>query len=151
MSGIVLVKNSSGADRDRFDILGIDGPIIAPTDNPDEFKNRVTIDGITPAMADHTGQFVILAEPIASGAIGRGHLDGALEHSDLVPQCQVLRGQRSSAGTETSEKHKQGRDDIHFTVPRSVARDTLPRGWLRGKERKSFREKDDGVFGRDRS
>ncbi len=25
-SGLVLVKNASGADRDRLDILGVDGP-----------------------------------------------------------------------------------------------------------------------------
>ncbi len=36
-TGMVLVRNNSGADRDRFAVLGIDSPIISPTDNADEF------------------------------------------------------------------------------------------------------------------
>jgi hypothetical protein len=47
-SGIVLVKNSSGSDRSRFDILGVDGTVISPADNPDGFKNQVTLIGVTP-------------------------------------------------------------------------------------------------------
>ena len=27
---VVLVRNDSGADRDRFDVLGIAGPLISP-------------------------------------------------------------------------------------------------------------------------
>ena len=37
-SGIILVKNASGADQNRFAILGIDSPIITPTDNEDGIK-----------------------------------------------------------------------------------------------------------------
>ena len=44
-SGIVLVRNDSGADRRRFDVLGIDGPVFAPADAPDTFKNAVILAG----------------------------------------------------------------------------------------------------------
>ena len=75
-TGIVLVKNSSGADRDRFDVLGVDGVIFTPTDNLDEFKNQVVLKGITPAEDDHLGRFVVLLEPLADGEIGRACVDG---------------------------------------------------------------------------
>ena len=39
-SGIVKVRNKSGADRDRFDVLMIDDPIIGPTDNLQQYKNQ---------------------------------------------------------------------------------------------------------------
>jgi hypothetical protein len=68
-SGIVLVKNTSGADRNRFDILGVDGVVIAPADNLDGFKNQVALVGVTPASS-HAGRFVILQEPIVAGEVG---------------------------------------------------------------------------------
>jgi len=69
-SGIVLVKNASGADRQRFDVLGIDAPVITPTDNEDAFKNKVVLSGTTPSESDHLGRFVVLLEPLADGKVG---------------------------------------------------------------------------------
>jgi len=70
-SGIVLVRNDSGSDVGRFAVLGIDSPVITPTDNADEFKNRVALAGVTPTEASHWGAFVVTLEPIAAGEIGR--------------------------------------------------------------------------------
>jgi len=75
-NGIVPVKNASGADRDRFDILGIDAPIFTPSDNEESFKNQVALKGVTPTAADHTGRFVVLLEPAKSGAIVPGLVQG---------------------------------------------------------------------------
>jgi len=61
-TGIVLVRNDSGADRQRFDVLGVAGTVIKPTDNADAFKERVALKGVTPTAA-HAGRFVILLEP----------------------------------------------------------------------------------------
>ena len=72
----VLVRNESGADCDRFDVLGIGGPIISPTDNASEFKRQVAVRGVTPADA-HKGKFVILLEPAPAQAIVRGCVAGA--------------------------------------------------------------------------
>jgi hypothetical protein len=77
--GIVLVKNSSGADRGQFAVLGITGPLFAATgagSNLQEFKNRVVLDCATPSISSHTGKFVVLAEPILSGKIGRAFVAG---------------------------------------------------------------------------
>ncbi|MCS7168059.1 MAG: hypothetical protein RMI91_12015 [Gemmatales bacterium] len=47
-SGIIKVKNASGADQGRFAILGLDYPIIRPADHLDEFKRQVTFKGLSP-------------------------------------------------------------------------------------------------------
>ena len=50
-AGIVLVRNNSGTDRTRGEILGINSPVIGPSDNLNEFKKRVALDCGTPARA----------------------------------------------------------------------------------------------------
>ena len=48
-TGIVPVKNVSGYDCGRFDVLGIDSPVFTPTDSLDAFKNQVALKNNTPA------------------------------------------------------------------------------------------------------
>jgi len=74
-AGLVSVRNDSGEDRGRFGVLGITGPVLTPTENLNAFKNRVVLHGSVP-QASHAGRFVLLAEPIAAGAIGRAFVDG---------------------------------------------------------------------------
>ncbi|MCG3128250.1 MAG: hypothetical protein CHACPFDD_03127 [Phycisphaerae bacterium] len=74
-TGIVLVRNESGADRERFDVLGIEGPIIERVDNEDEFKQRVALRGVVPS-SPHPGKFAILLEPAKDQAIVRACVDG---------------------------------------------------------------------------
>jgi len=76
-AGLVLVKNASGAARDRFDVLGISGVLIDPDDSEAGFLERVALSGATPDEDLHLGKFVILAEPAASGAIARAWAFGA--------------------------------------------------------------------------
>jgi len=75
-TGIVLVRNDSGADRERFQVLGIDGPAISPDDNLEEFQNRAVLKGKTPKHDDHLGRFVVLLEPVRSNQIGLAYCDG---------------------------------------------------------------------------
>jgi len=72
---IILVRNASGADRARFDVLGIASPLIDPTDNTEEFESRVVLSGVVPEE-QHTGRFVVLLEPIAAGELGRAVITG---------------------------------------------------------------------------
>lgn len=69
-SGIILIKNGSGEDRARFEILGIKEPIISVSDNEEQFKNRVALTGELPTEDDHTGKFVILLEPLKNNGLG---------------------------------------------------------------------------------
>ena len=68
-SGIVKIKNASGADQERFAVLGLGEPIITPTANLDEFKRQVTFVGTVPS-GDHRGRFAVLLEPLAVDKIG---------------------------------------------------------------------------------
>lgn len=78
-AGIVLVKNESGEDRARFDVLGLGDPIFLPDAGAvaeQSFKNAVAFRGDMPDETLHRGKFVILLEPLAAGAIGRAYLAG---------------------------------------------------------------------------
>jgi hypothetical protein len=77
-SGIVKVKNASGADRGRFAVLGLTEPIILPADNPAEFKRQVTFEGVVPAKNVHKGKFAVLLEPVADGKIGLAVVAGVV-------------------------------------------------------------------------
>jgi hypothetical protein len=66
--GIVHIKNTSGADLNRFAVLGISGIVFTPTDNEEGFKRDPLLTGITPT-ADHAEKFVILQEPAKQNII----------------------------------------------------------------------------------
>jgi len=92
---VVLVKNQSGADRKRFDVLGIDDALITPTDNLDEFKNRVAFTGVSPVAPDHQHKFVVLLGPLADGQIGPAAVSGAVQARVFVnsaddPYCDIV-------------------------------------------------------------
>lgn len=78
-SGIVMVKNESGTDRARFDVLGLGEPLFMP-DGPAgaerSFMNAVAFRGDTPDAMQHMGKFVVLLEPIAADAVGRACISG---------------------------------------------------------------------------
>lgn len=75
-SGIILVKNVSGSDRERFHILGLKDTIILPADNEDEFKNKIALTGETPSTSTHAGKFAILLEPLKNNSIGLAMVSG---------------------------------------------------------------------------
>ncbi len=80
-SGIVLVRNDSGDDQDRFAVLTLDGVVIEPDDNEREFLSKPAFKAVTPGEADANGgdpecQFVILQEPIKDGKIGKAMIAG---------------------------------------------------------------------------
>jgi hypothetical protein len=75
-SNLVLVKNESGSARAQFDVLGIDGPIITRANNPEAFRSRIALRGVTPT-AEHVGRFVILHDALPSGTVGRAYVAGA--------------------------------------------------------------------------
>ncbi|WP_417850651.1 hypothetical protein [Thalassoglobus sp.] len=75
-SGIILVKNGTPDDLDRFHVLGIDRPIFTPSDNLHSFLNQVAVVGATPTADNHLGRFLVLQEPLRSGMIGRACISG---------------------------------------------------------------------------
>ncbi len=89
-SGIILVANNSGADRNRFDVLGVTQPIIAPEANLIEFKRRPTFRGVRPE-AQHKCRFVVLLEPVKANKIARAVIAGVtivrLKVDDPLDTC----------------------------------------------------------------
>lgn len=73
----VLIRNDSGTPRDRFDILGINGVLIKPTENLNEFKSRIVLRGIMPQPRVHMDNFAVLLDTLPVGGIGRACISGA--------------------------------------------------------------------------
>lgn len=105
--GTITVRNSSGADKARFTVLGLTTPLFLPHDALASFQAQVAIAGITPT-ADHTGKFAILLEPIRNGKLGRAAIDGVVvvrvkmnsegdRYADVLPG-NGLRLQSAAAG-----------------------------------------------------
>lgn len=68
---VVLVRNDSGGDCERYDILGLDDVAISPTDNLAAFCEQIAFSGVTPVHATHANRIAVLQEPVASGAVGK--------------------------------------------------------------------------------
>jgi len=67
--GVILVRNDTGEDRDRFQIVGLGGPVFTPTDNESDFFNGGwALKGELPDVELHAGKFGVLLEPcLANG------------------------------------------------------------------------------------
>jgi hypothetical protein len=72
---VVLVRNSTESILDRFEVLGLGGPIFTP-DNALEVE-RIAFNGVVP-QESHEGRFAILLETAAPGAIVRAALGGVV-------------------------------------------------------------------------
>jgi hypothetical protein len=75
-AGVIIVRNDSGADQDRFAVLGIGTPLILPTENAAAFQERVAMALVAPDADAHVDRICILQEPIAAGKLGRGLILG---------------------------------------------------------------------------
>lgn len=72
----VRVKNGSGVDVPRFGVLGIEGILFDPATTLPAFLERAVFCGQLPSETHQAGRFLICAEPIRDGAIGRAWADG---------------------------------------------------------------------------
>jgi hypothetical protein len=86
--GTVLVRNETSAVVPRFGVLGLGVPIIEPSMTLSHFQSRVTFEAHQPSAAD-VGRFVILQEPLAAGAIGRGVVSGVTIGKVWVTAAQL--------------------------------------------------------------
>ncbi len=74
--GLILVRNDSGVDVDRYQVLGIADVIFDPDVDLAAFQNEWAISGAKPTTADYTGYFVVTWQPIKNGEIGRAFIFG---------------------------------------------------------------------------
>ncbi len=79
---VVKVSNTSGADRNAGEILGVGGIVLPnPTSTPTDpqtsnFFYDPILNGAEPTTADDFGNFVVCLEPIANNAVGRAVISG---------------------------------------------------------------------------
>lgn len=80
LGNLVTIRNDSGQDAARFDILGIDDVVFDPDTAPQAFQNGVVFSGNVPDSESHSlGRFVILAEPVRTGEIGKAFCSGSAQ------------------------------------------------------------------------
>jgi hypothetical protein len=107
-SGIIHVRNDSGVNLDQYSVMGIDVPVIVPTDNEDGFKRNLVLSCINPVLGTHDNKFVILADPIMNGRIGRAYIDGV---------CAVkIAGAGDTAGITNNDPSKLTAGGVGATV-----------------------------------
>ena len=102
---VVKVRNTSGADLDRFAVLALSDPIITPTDNLQEFKNRPNFTGVAPADPTKCKTYCILLEPLKNGRHrprdrGRHHAG----QGERDPGGRSVRGNRAGHHGQPAER-----------------------------------------------
>jgi hypothetical protein len=76
LPGMIKVRNLTGQGCDRYNILSVGSPIIAPSQNLQQFKNQLAFNAVEPYAPISNFRYAILAEPLADEAIGRATLAG---------------------------------------------------------------------------
>lgn len=80
---IAKVRNNTVSNRERFSIVSLSQPIIAPADNEAEFLRQPTFYGVVPADG-YEGRFGVLLEPVPVGKIGVAAVAGDVPVGMLV-------------------------------------------------------------------
>lgn len=72
----VKVENGTGANLDRFSVIGLSAPAILDSEGS-EYATRGLWSGVTPT-ADHLGKFAIYQEAVPAGFLGRAAVSGVV-------------------------------------------------------------------------
>ena len=105
-SALVRVLNDTGAGLDRCSVVGLDGPVFTPTDSEDAFLREVAFRGVTPTVADHSGKFAVLLEPIAPDTIGRAWVAGVCPVMvDVIDEAHGYADVTDGDGTKLTSSH----------------------------------------------
>jgi hypothetical protein len=94
---LAKVRNQTGGSLERFSILGLSQPIVAPSQNEAEFLRQPTFDGVVPTSG-YEGRFGVLLEPLAASKIGVAAVAGvvpvrlAVNPTTLYEHAEILVG-----------------------------------------------------------
>jgi hypothetical protein len=72
---VILVRNDSEVNIDRFGVLAIIGPVFGPAASESGFTDSGCLAAFVPS-AEYVQQFVVVQEPILAGAVGRAVISG---------------------------------------------------------------------------
>jgi len=67
--GVFNGRNDVEFPLDIFSVVGINGPLIAPTYNEQEFKNKASLKLTVPEAPAHDNKFAVTLEPCPAGSI----------------------------------------------------------------------------------
>jgi hypothetical protein len=98
---LVDVYNNSGSDCEKFHILGIDSNYYSTSTELESFKDKVAFNGITPTTASHKGKFLVCAQQIANGTMGKAWIAGACQ-----VQIDVTDATHTTADVRNSDRAK---------------------------------------------
>lgn len=126
---IIKVRNDTGADVPRYGVLGLDDPLILPSDNEIEFQRIVACSGGLPMTGAHEGKFAVALEPIAPDKIGQAAIAGVVpvkvlvDPGDLKPFADIQSG---STGRLADADHgsarilwlEEGEDEERWAIVR---------------------------------
>lgn len=89
----ILIRNQTGARRQRFDAVSLSTPIFTPTMDLNAFQTQIVFDVIA-ITGNLNEQLVILQETLDVGAIGRACLHGVtpVRIGNYQPGCHYVRG-----------------------------------------------------------
>jgi hypothetical protein len=93
----VQVLNETGYPLEQFEILGIEGPVFHPRNQPDAFQQTPVLRGVVPGER-HKGKFVVVQEPVAPGSVARACISGLtvarvyVEGNDQPKACDIETG-----------------------------------------------------------
>ncbi|GAB6188015.1 hypothetical protein [Thermopirellula anaerolimosa] len=75
----VLVRNETGQTVARFSVVGLDDPIILPSQNEAEFARQTALRAQIPDPGVHgPGRLAVVTEPLPAGQLGRAVLHGVV-------------------------------------------------------------------------
>lgn len=75
-SGLILIRNDSGADVAIRRVLGLGDTVADPTAAEDQFCEYIAFEGDLPDIDLHVGKWALLLDPIADGEYGRAAVSG---------------------------------------------------------------------------
>ena len=78
-SALVRVRNGTGADLDRFAVVGLSAPVFEPSDSEDAYLREVAFAAVTPDGTDHLGKFAVLFEPAPADRVVRAWVAGVTQ------------------------------------------------------------------------
>jgi len=74
--GVILVRNDTGADRDRYAIVALGDPVFTRSENIFTFQEATLLKAIAPAWPAHFHSWGVLLEPLRANRIGRCLVSG---------------------------------------------------------------------------
>lgn len=69
-AGVIRVRNVTGQILGQFNVVGLGAPVVTPTADLVEFKQRVMLDGAMPVWLTHKNRIAVTLQPLVVNEVG---------------------------------------------------------------------------------